>query len=102
MTLFRSSSEHATGLARLGRSWVCRVHTRFLRASASGRCSEAASPTERGQARTDAWSTRMREKYGLDTSDFGYDPAQDDAQSGPSSHPIRQDSAQQQRRCAVM
>ena len=45
---------------------------------------------ERGQARTDAWSTRMREKYGLDTSDFGYDPARDDAQSGPSSHPIRQ------------
>lgn len=57
---------------------------------------------ERGQARTDAWSTRMREKYGLDTSDFGYDPARDDAQSGPSSHPIRQDSAQQQRRCVVM
>ena len=44
----------------------------------------------------------MREKYGLDTSDFGYDPARDDAQSGPSSHPIRQDSQQQQRRCAIM
>ena len=57
---------------------------------------------ERGQARTDAWSTRMRDKYGLDTANFSYDPAARDGQFGPDSHPIRQDSAPQQRRCTIM
>ncbi len=57
---------------------------------------------ERGQVRMDAWSTRMREKYGLDTAAFSYDPARRDAEAGPSSHPIRQDSLPQQRRCAIM
>ncbi len=63
---------------------------------------EAASPMERGQARTDAWSQRMRDKYGLDTSNFSYDPDARDGQSGPNSHPVRQDSAPQQRRCSIM
>lgn len=64
---------------------------------------EVASPMERGQARTDAWSTRMREKYGLDTSNFSYNPDRANGEAeGPSSHPIRQDSLPQQRRCAIM
>lgn len=32
------------------------------------------SPTGSSEVRTDPWSRRMREKYGLDTSHFSYDP----------------------------
>eukprot|EP00246_Nothoceros_aenigmaticus_P013445 TRINITY_DN4634_c0_g1_i1.p1 TRINITY_DN4634_c0_g1~~TRINITY_DN4634_c0_g1_i1.p1 ORF type:complete len:337 (+),score=63.40 TRINITY_DN4634_c0_g1_i1:210-1220(+) len=34
----------------------------------------AASPAENRPTRTDAWSNRMREKYGLDTAEFTYNP----------------------------
>ncbi|MCO5561657.1 hypothetical protein L7F22_015278 [Adiantum nelumboides] len=33
-----------------------------------------ATGSESRPARADAWSTRMREKYGLDTTEFSYNP----------------------------
>ncbi|XP_010518876.1 PREDICTED: tobamovirus multiplication protein 2A [Tarenaya hassleriana] len=48
-------------------------------------------------SRNDAWSTRMREKYGLDTSEFTYNPSE--------SHRFQQMPAQQNEersRCIVM
>ncbi|CAH9114102.1 unnamed protein product [Cuscuta europaea] len=50
------------------------------------------------QSRSDAWSTRMREKYGLDTSEFTYNPSE-------SSNRYQQTSVQPQEqssRCTVM
>lgn len=35
-----------------------------------------ASGSESRPARADAWSTRMREKYGLDTTEFSYNPTE--------------------------
>ncbi|KMZ72223.1 hypothetical protein ZOSMA_169G00140 [Zostera marina] len=34
-----------------------------------------ASNIDQRPIRSDAWSTRMREKYGLDTSEFSYNPS---------------------------
>lgn len=48
-------------------------------------------------SRNDAWSTRMREKYGLDTSEFTYNPSE--------SHRLQQASAPQteeRSRCTIM
>ncbi|CAI0418392.1 unnamed protein product [Linum tenue] len=48
-------------------------------------------------SRNDAWSTRMREKYGLDTSEFTYNPSE--------SHRYQQVSAQpteERSRCTIM
>ncbi|KAJ4824360.1 Tobamovirus multiplication protein 2A [Turnera subulata] len=48
-------------------------------------------------SRNDAWSTRMREKYGLDTSEFTYNPSE--------SHRFQQVSAQpseERSRCTIM
>lgn len=48
-------------------------------------------------SRNDAWSTRMREKYGLDTSEFSYNPSE--------SHRFQQVSAQpaeERSRCTIM
>ncbi|KAJ7534776.1 hypothetical protein O6H91_12G003400 [Diphasiastrum complanatum] len=35
----------------------------------------SATPTDARPVRNDAWSTRMREKYGLDTTEFTYNPS---------------------------
>ncbi|XP_015896814.2 tobamovirus multiplication protein 2A [Ziziphus jujuba] len=48
-------------------------------------------------SRNDAWSTRMREKYGLDTSEFTYNPNE--------SHRFQQvgtQPAEERRRCTIM
>lgn len=45
------------------------------RQATSGAGTSAASSDGR-PARTDAWSTRMREKYGLDTTEFSYNPTE--------------------------
>ncbi|XP_044503660.1 tobamovirus multiplication protein 2A-like [Mangifera indica] len=48
-------------------------------------------------SRNDAWSTRMREKYGLDTSEFTYNPSE--------SHRFQQVAPQQSEersRCSIM
>ena len=56
---------------------------------------------ERGDARTDAWSARMRDKYGLDTSRYTYNPEARTASSG-SELPARPQPPAASRRCAVM
>lgn len=56
---------------------------------------------ERGDARTDAWSARMRDKYGLDTSRYTYNPDDRRASSG-SELPAGAETAATSRRCAVM
>ncbi|EIE19829.1 hypothetical protein COCSUDRAFT_44255 [Coccomyxa subellipsoidea C-169] len=63
--------------------------------------SEPESPMERGDARTDAWSARMRDKYGLDTSRYTYNPDDRRASSG-SELPAGAETAATSRRCAVM
>ncbi|XP_011028243.1 PREDICTED: tobamovirus multiplication protein 2A-like [Populus euphratica] len=48
-------------------------------------------------SRNDAWSTRMREKYGLDTSEFTYNPSE--------SHrfqPVSAQPAEERSRCTIM
>lgn len=57
---------------------------------------------ERGEVRTDAWSARMRDKYGLDTSRFTYNPERGQAGGATESIEGRAPSAAQRRRCAIM
>ncbi|XP_031268450.1 tobamovirus multiplication protein 2A-like [Pistacia vera] len=48
-------------------------------------------------SRNDAWSTRMREKYGLDTSEFTYNPSE--------SHrfqPVAPQQSEERSRCTIM
>ncbi|KAJ9707097.1 hypothetical protein PVL29_002198 [Vitis rotundifolia] len=48
-------------------------------------------------SRNDAWSTRMREKYGLDTSEFTYNPSE------PNRYPPGQPQPTEERsRCTIM
>ncbi|OWM64101.1 tobamovirus multiplication protein 2A-like [Punica granatum] len=55
-----------------------------------------AGPPEQLPTRTDAWSTRMREKYGLNTSQFTYNPAES-SRAQQESQPTEQKS-----RCTIM
>ncbi|KAI4369955.1 hypothetical protein MLD38_018346 [Melastoma candidum] len=48
-------------------------------------------------SRNDAWSTRMREKYGLDTAEFTYSPAE----SG-RYQPVTAQPAEEKGRCTIM
>ncbi|KAL2987667.1 hypothetical protein AAZX31_11G040600 [Glycine max] len=48
-------------------------------------------------SRNDAWSTRMREKYGLDTSEFTYNPSESNRFQQVNSQPTEEKS-----RCAIM
>ncbi|XP_015963716.1 tobamovirus multiplication protein 2A [Arachis duranensis] len=48
-------------------------------------------------SRNDAWSTRMREKYGLDTSEFTYNPSESNRFQQPNSQPTEERS-----RCTIM
>lgn len=57
---------------------------------------------ERGEGRTDAWSARMRDKYGLDTSRFTYNPEHGQAGGATASIERRPAPAAQSRRCTVM
>ncbi|XP_061343911.1 tobamovirus multiplication protein 2A-like [Gastrolobium bilobum] len=47
--------------------------------------------------RNDAWSTRMREKYGLDTSEFTYNPSESHRFQQVNSQPTEEKS-----RCTIM
>ncbi|KAJ8754340.1 hypothetical protein K2173_002791 [Erythroxylum novogranatense] len=48
-------------------------------------------------SRNDAWSTRMREKYGLDTSEFTYNPTESHRFQQVSTQP-----AEERSRCTIM
>lgn len=48
-------------------------------------------------ARSDAWSTRMREKYGLDTNEFSYNPAEKRAGQQPTAA-----GEEKKSRCSIM
>ncbi|KAK9822476.1 hypothetical protein WJX81_008318 [Elliptochloris bilobata] len=69
--------------------------------AANGRAPHGASGTS--PSRTDAWSARMRDKYGLDTSQFGYNRAAAEAGTPPPPPLIpREDVGAARRRCAIM
>ncbi|XP_052170049.1 tobamovirus multiplication protein 2A [Diospyros lotus] len=56
-----------------------------------------AGPLDQRPGRNDAWSARMREKYGLDTSEFTYNPSE------PNRHPqAAAQPAEERSRCTVM
>lgn len=68
---------------------------------------EALRAAEAAQAgpstgRTDPWSLRMREKYGLDTSQFSYDPARETERHESSIEPAQQTESSSSRRCVIM
>lgn len=48
-------------------------------------------------SRNDAWSARMREKYGLDTSEFTYNPSESGRYQQPASQPQGEGN-----RCSIM
>lgn len=52
---------------------------------------------QRPPGRNDAWSTRMREKYGLDTSEFTYNPSESNRYQQPAAAPAEEGS-----RCTIM
>ncbi|KAL4339700.1 hypothetical protein GQ457_08G025580 [Hibiscus cannabinus] len=52
---------------------------------------------EQRPSRNDAWSTRMREKYGLDTSEFTYNPSESNRYQ-----PAGQQPAEERSRCTIM
>ncbi|KAI4364785.1 hypothetical protein MLD38_020833 [Melastoma candidum] len=56
-----------------------------------------AGPLDHRPSRNDAWSTRMREKYGLDTAEFTYNPAE----SG-RYQPVTAPPAEDKGRCTIM
>ncbi|KAK8614198.1 hypothetical protein V6N13_122568 [Hibiscus sabdariffa] len=58
----------------------------------------AGVPTlEQRPSRNDAWSTRMREKYGLDTSEFTYNPSESNRYPPASQQP-----AEERSRCTIL
>ncbi|VFQ63760.1 unnamed protein product [Cuscuta campestris] len=57
----------------------------------------AATIDSRPSTRSDAWSTRMREKYGLDTSEFTYNPSESNRYQQTPVQPQEESS-----RCAIM
>ncbi|KAK4758281.1 hypothetical protein SAY87_019582 [Trapa incisa] len=52
---------------------------------------------QRPPGRNDAWSTRMREKYGLDTSEFTYNPSESGRYQPATTQP-----AEERGRCTIM
>eukprot|EP00262_Sarcandra_glabra_P021222 TRINITY_DN883_c0_g1_i1.p1 TRINITY_DN883_c0_g1~~TRINITY_DN883_c0_g1_i1.p1 ORF type:complete len:282 (+),score=32.61 TRINITY_DN883_c0_g1_i1:112-957(+) len=56
-----------------------------------------ASALDQRPSRNDAWSTRMREKYGLDTSEFTYNPTDSNRFQQPTAPP-----AEERSRCSIM
>ncbi|CAJ1928926.1 unnamed protein product [Sphenostylis stenocarpa] len=53
--------------------------------------------TDQRPSRSDAWSTRMREKYGLDTTEFTYNPSESSRFQQVNSQPSEEKS-----RCIIM
>ncbi|KAG8637853.1 tobamovirus multiplication protein 2A [Manihot esculenta] len=56
-----------------------------------------AGTLDQRSSRNDAWSARMREKYGLDTSEFSYNPSESHRFQQVSSQP-----AEERSRCTIM
>ncbi|KAI3453436.1 hypothetical protein Pfo_010099 [Paulownia fortunei] len=56
-----------------------------------------ASTLDQRPSRNDAWSTRMREKYGLDTSEFTYNPSESNRYQQAATQPSEERS-----RCIIM
>ncbi|KAL1556312.1 Tobamovirus multiplication protein 2A [Salvia divinorum] len=50
----------------------------------------AANTLEQRPSRNDAWSTRMREKYGLDTSEFTYNPSESGRHTQAAAQPAEE------------
>lgn len=57
----------------------------------------ATGPIDSRPSRNDAWSARMREKYGLDTSEFTYNPADANRYQQPGAQPTEEKG-----RCTIM
>ncbi|KAL1568934.1 Tobamovirus multiplication protein 2A [Salvia divinorum] len=57
----------------------------------------AANTLDQRLSRNDAWSTRMREKYGLDTSEFTYNPSEAGRYPQAATQPAEEGS-----RCMIM
>ncbi|CAN1333994.1 Tobamovirus multiplication protein 2A [Linum perenne] len=56
-----------------------------------------AGALDQRSSRSDAWSTRMREKYGLDTAEFTYNPSESHRYQQVSAQPTEEKS-----RCTIM
>ncbi|KAJ6389105.1 hypothetical protein OIU77_027456 [Salix suchowensis] len=56
-----------------------------------------AGTTDQRPSRNDAWSTRMREKYGLDTSEFTYNPSE-----AHRFQPVSAQPTEEKRCCTIM
>jgi hypothetical protein len=56
-----------------------------------------AGALDQRSSRNDAWSTRMREKYGLDTSEFTYNPSESNRYPQAAVQPTEEKS-----RCTIM
>ncbi|XP_028762633.1 tobamovirus multiplication protein 2A-like isoform X1 [Neltuma alba] len=56
-----------------------------------------AGTLDQRSSRNDAWSARMREKYGLDTSEFTYNPSEPQRSQQANSQPTEEGS-----RCTIM
>lgn len=56
-----------------------------------------AAPLDQRPGRNDAWSARMREKYGLDTSEFTYNPSESNRHPQAAAQP-----AEERSRCTVL
>ncbi|KAG5523966.1 hypothetical protein RHGRI_030837 [Rhododendron griersonianum] len=56
-----------------------------------------AGALDQRSSRNDAWSTRMREKYGLDTSEFTYNPSESNRYPQTAAQP-----AEERGRCNIL
>lgn len=74
---------------------LCSASTDALRAAEAAQ----AGPST---VRNDPWSIRMREKYGLDTSQFTYNPESESTSAQPAAHNDQVTEAGSSRRCSVM
>jgi len=74
---------------------VCSQSTEALR---NAEAAQAGPST----VRNDPWSIRMREKYGLDTSQFSYDPSRAQQSQESGSGPTQDGQAAAARRCTIM
>ena len=84
---------------------TCNVQKRFCAwCSQSTAALSAAEAAQAGPSsvRNDPWSIRMREKYGLDTSQFSYDPTREQRPSQPNAEVGENTSNSSSRRCTIM
>lgn len=77
------------GDAHLSRALLPRRDEEAGEGEAAGEGSSSSRGAGRGRRRQDEWSVRMREKYGLDTSAFGYDPERPERGDGAGGREAR-------------